>query len=286
MLPGEPDPAVHLDRALAGGHRRVRAERLRRRRGEGSADVVLGDAPGREERERAAELELHQCRGERVRDRLVGADRLAELVALLREVDRELERPRPDAARLEGEGREGACPKLREQLGAREPSAGRTARHDAERPGHVVRLQHLALGPVELPDRVAADICDSRGGVEVGDERAARERPARLAAGHLGLQVARERGQHDGDRRPERRVRQGAPHLLEQDRLLEEAEPGASVLLRYRDPGPAELRELLPGRLFVGRQEGSRLGAQLLLLRRECEVHATSTSAGRARARQ
>ena len=64
-----------------------------------------------------------------------------------------------------------------------------------------------------------------------------------------------------------------ASHLLEQDRLLEEPEPGAAVLLRDRDAGPAELGELLPGRLRVGREEGARLRAKLLLLGREREIH-------------
>ena len=99
----------------------------------GAARVVLGDAPGGEERERAAELELHQRRRERMRDRLVGADRLAELLALLRVVDRELERPRADAAGLERQRGQRAGAKLRQQLGAREPPAGLAAgrRHRA-----------------------------------------------------------------------------------------------------------------------------------------------------------
>ena len=52
-----------------------------------------------------AELELHQRRCERMRDRLVGADRLAELVPLAGVGDGELERARADAAGLERRAR-------------------------------------------------------------------------------------------------------------------------------------------------------------------------------------
>ena len=61
--------------------------------------------------------------------------------------------------------------------------------------------------------------------------------------------------------------------LLVEHRLVEEAEPGAAVLLGDRRAGPAELRELRPGRLGVRREEGARLRAQLVLQRGEGEIH-------------
>ena len=278
-------PWAWIERSQAADGR-IRAQRLGRGRGDRPALVALGDAPGGEERQRPAELELHQRRRERVRDGLIGADRLPELLALLHVADGELERPPADAARLERERRQRAGTEPRHELRAREPPTGRPARDDAERPRHVVRLQQLALGALELPDRVASDDGDARRGVEVGDERAGRERPARLSLGDLGLEVRRQGREHHGHGRPVRRVRERPPHLLEQDRLLEEAEAGAAVLLGDRDAGPAELGELLPGRLRDSRR-GTRAPASRSS---SCSgVNAKSisaTSAGRARARR
>src|SRR5690242_12320178 len=45
VLPGEANPAVHLDRALAGGDRGLGRERLRRGGCERRTVVLLGDAP-------------------------------------------------------------------------------------------------------------------------------------------------------------------------------------------------------------------------------------------------
>src|SRR5207249_906926 len=80
-----------------------------------------------------------------------------------------------------------------------------------------------------------------------------------------------------------------APELLEQERLLEEAEPGAACFLRHGHAEPAEPRELVPGRgvpacLGVGElghalgreavgQEGARLPLELVLLGVELELH-------------
>ena len=79
VLPREADAAVHLDRALARGDRRLGRERLRSGGGERRALVVLGDAPGGPVDERARELDVGVRLRERVGDGLVGADRLAEL---------------------------------------------------------------------------------------------------------------------------------------------------------------------------------------------------------------
>ena len=70
--------------------------------------------------------------------------------------------------------------------------------------------------------------------------------------------------------------------LLEQDRLLQEAEPCAALLFGHRDAEPAELGELGPGvllrlpvpveRVALG-EPRARLALQVLLLAREGEVH-------------
>src|SRR5215475_4248675 len=87
MLPGEADPAVHLDRALAGCDRRLRSERLRGGGGERRSVVLLRNAPGGPIDERARELDIGVRLCERMGDGLVGADRLAELDARLRVLD-------------------------------------------------------------------------------------------------------------------------------------------------------------------------------------------------------
>ena len=68
-------------------------------------------------------------------------------------------------------------------------------------------------------------------------------------------------------------MEQRAATLLVQHRLVEEAEARAAVLLGDRGAGPAELRELAPGRLGVRREERACLLPELLLQRREGEVH-------------
>src|SRR6266540_4350643 len=91
VLPGEADAAVHLDRAFARVDRGVAAVGLCSRARDVDLLVSLGDAPGSPVRERAGELHLDVRIRKLVRDRLVGADGLAELLARLRVLDRELE---------------------------------------------------------------------------------------------------------------------------------------------------------------------------------------------------
>ena len=116
MVPGEAHAAMHLDRALARRDRGLRCIRLRSARGELGLPVILGDAPRRPVRERARELRLHIGVSELVRDRLVRADRPAELLAAFRVLDTERERLAGDADRLEGERRERAPPGARDDL--------------------------------------------------------------------------------------------------------------------------------------------------------------------------
>src|SRR4030088_54950 len=103
MVPGEAHTTMHLDRALARRDRGLRGVRLRRARGELGLPVILGNAPRRPVRERARELRLHIRVSERVRDRLVRADRPPELLAALRVLDTEGQRLAGYADRLEGE---------------------------------------------------------------------------------------------------------------------------------------------------------------------------------------
>src|ERR687898_1464451 len=101
VLPGEADAAVHLDRALAGGDCGFGAERLRRRDRNRRPLILLFHTPRRPVGERAGELGLDVGIGERVRDGLVGADLLAELLAGRDVLDAELERLLRDTDRLE-----------------------------------------------------------------------------------------------------------------------------------------------------------------------------------------
>src|SRR6266511_4105930 len=106
VLPGEADAAVHLDRALARVDRGVAAVGFRGSARDVDLLVFLGDAPGSPVRKRAGELHLDVRVRKLVRDRLVRTDRLAELLARLRVLDRELERLGADPDRLERERRE------------------------------------------------------------------------------------------------------------------------------------------------------------------------------------
>ena len=127
VLPGEADAAVDLDRGVgdppAGvggvglGHRGRQRQRLRLGVG-GPGGAVDGGA-------RVLGLEQHLRAA--VGDRLVGADRAAELLAVFGVLDRHLHRPLGDPGRLGGEGdaeavedggstrppRRAACPRRR-----------------------------------------------------------------------------------------------------------------------------------------------------------------------------
>src|SRR5438067_8872240 len=97
VLPGEADAAVHLNRALTCPDGSLGRERFRGRRGHLRARVLFGDAPRRPVREGARKLDLGIRVGELVRDCLVHADLLAELLPRLRVLDAELERTLRDA---------------------------------------------------------------------------------------------------------------------------------------------------------------------------------------------
>ena len=150
---------------------------------------------------------------------------------------------------------------------------GCAAPDDAERARLVRRREDLPFTALELVDAVAADDRDALGGVEVGDERAERERPARLARRDCRSLLRRERGQRQPDRREVRTAVERAAELLEEHRLLEEGEAGAAVLLRDGHACPAELRQLRPRRLGCRGEELAGLLAERVLLFGEREVH-------------
>src|SRR5207244_2676361 len=134
VLPREAGAAVHLDRALARPNGGLGRERLRGRRGYRRLLVLLGNAPGGPVGERARELRVGVRVRKLVRDRLVDADRPAELLARLRVFDTELEDALCDADGLGGHGRSGA----RDVAGAGERRA-LAALEPAERPRRVDR---------------------------------------------------------------------------------------------------------------------------------------------------
>ena len=100
VLPREPDAAEGLDRVVGDRVRGVGRARLGHVRGQGQRLRVRVGAPRRVVRQRAGLLDVPEHLGESVRDRLIGADRAPELLALLRVFDRHVERPLGDTDEL------------------------------------------------------------------------------------------------------------------------------------------------------------------------------------------
>ena len=198
-----------------------------------------------------------------MRDRLVGADRPAELLALGDVLDAELERLLRDPDRLEREQRRAGA-----AGGSKSPSsASPSSRAEPRAAGSRPRSRASRPRPEPSSCRRAAPGRP----VQARHQLVERERPGLL--GDLG-----QRGQDDGGRQERARVERAAG-LLDQDRLLEEAEPGAAPLLGDRDAEPAQLAQLGQSALRVRLEERARLAAQLLLL----GVKATSTQRLRGR---
>ena len=209
VLPREADSAVCLDGALAGGDRGLGRLRFRRGSGDGSVGLAVGDAPRRPPGERAS-------RARAPSNDVASGCATAWYVPTMRPncsrvlaystASSSARAPAPTG--LEGEDRERPRAQLREHVRRAERAPGLASRDDAERARLVVRREELPLEALELPDRVAPDDSDVGRGVEVGDERAERERPARLARGDRCLVVAGEARQQA--RRSTRAARGGA----------------------------------------------------------------------------
>src|SRR5437762_3391844 len=162
-----------------------------------------------------------------------------------------------------------------------QPDAVRPTRLDYERVdtarvGNEVRLTSQAPA-------IARPACLHR--------RPGRERRGELARGDLCQEIrsASEGRQRERDRREVRTRIERAAKLLEHDRLFDEAQAGTTLRLGDRRAGPSETGQLWPGRAvpaILGRrdlrearegvtplEERASLRAELVLLRREAEVH-------------
>ena len=173
---------------------------------------------------------------------------------------------------LEREHRERARAQRRQHLGRAQRSPGLAAGDDAERARLVARREHLALGAVELPDRVPADDGDVRRGVEVRHERAERERPARLAGGDAAWSSPGRKGRSDG--RSTRAARGAAPARPPRGA----PPPRGSRARRRRAPRRPRRRSsraprAAPRSARVSPRGTARLRPELVLERREREIH-------------
>src|SRR6185295_4517170 len=169
VVPGEADAPERLDRLLAHPDDALARVRLRRRGRDRGLRVSGRDAPRGPQSQRARELDPRVRVREWVRDRLVDADLLPELLARRRVLDGVLEREPRDAARLERECRLRAGLDLGDDRRVRESPPRLAAADDAQRARLVGGLEHFALGALELVDAVAADDGDAVGGVQVRD---------------------------------------------------------------------------------------------------------------------
>ena len=257
VLPGEADPAVDLDRALAGGDGGLGGLRLRGRRGDRRVRLALGDAP-RGPVARASAPARARCTSSRAgarppgRRRSCGRTGRASRRTRSRARARARRRRRPPSPAARAAVRAGGAARSSRRAGGR---ARRRPRRRAagSRPSSRARFAR----PVELVDPVAAD--DRHVGWRRRARRSARRarasssprrrrpRPASSAgsAGRSAVVVSHGAG---GER---------AAELLGDRRLLEEAEAGAAVLLGDGDAGPAELRELRPASA-PGSRRGTR----------------------------
>ena len=103
VLPGEADPAVDLDRGVGDPPAGVGGVGLGHRGGQRQRLGLGVGGPGGAVDGGAGVLGLEQHLRAAVGDRLVGADRAAELLAVFGVLDRHLHRPLGDPGRLGGE---------------------------------------------------------------------------------------------------------------------------------------------------------------------------------------
>ena len=127
VLPGEADAAVDLDRGVGDAPAGVGGVGLGHRGGQRQRLGLGVGGPGGAVDGGAGVLGLQQHLRAAVRDRLVGADRAAELLAVFGVLDRHLHRPLGDPGRLGGE-RDAEAVEDRVVVGARRRAACRRRR--------------------------------------------------------------------------------------------------------------------------------------------------------------
>src|SRR5262245_2978107 len=283
-FPGEADPAVELHGGARGLEGAVGDVRLREGRAAlrvaGGAVLRVGRVPD----EGPHRLDLAGEVREPVLHRLELRDRLAELLALSRVGERELEELLRGA---EGVGREQHEPRVdhapRRGLATRQDLAGRTLEADARERARAVdgvhRLDAHAARRA-LDERECAAGCPDDEEVRLRRARdprlRARESTApREGRPRRGLEAGVGLGEGDGtdrrargeareptlalpgapagrDREPGERVAEEGPRQrgraehLGREREVEDLEPGAAVLLGEREARDAELREPVP----------------------------------------
>ena len=297
-------PQTRGQRAVAAGHRRPSpAYALADAAAHWRLVVALGHAPRGPVGERASQLRQRVAVREPVRDGLVDADRLAELLTRLRVLDRRARARAATCRPLRARARRTrACVSGRTRPRRRSPR--RRGRRRAGR-GAASNPSSPASRPQPAPRRACRRARRARGRRARGRGRASR-RARPTSASRLqttcALQLGRQLRQRERDGREVRPRIERAAELLEQHRLLEEAEPGAPCLLRHRHADPAELRELLPRRrlpahvgvgelgdalrgIAVGEERRAPRGAAAPARRRR-RSPLSATSAGRARARR
>ena len=252
----------------------------------GARGVVLRDAPRGEEGERAAELELDEA-SSRAGARPPGRCRSACRTARARSRSRPRARapaPRhrtPRARARPASARAGAAA-ARSSRGAG-PAAPPVTTPSGRVSSFVSRISRSApsSSQIESPPTNAIRV----GRVEIGDERPGRERPARLAARDLRLQVGRERRQDDGHRRPVRRVRERATDLLEEDASSRNPSPAPPSASDTETPvQPSSASSCHDGCGFAARNARAWSRSSSCSGVREKSISATS--GGRARARR
>ena len=270
VLPGETDPAVHLDVEAGvtdrGGHGQ------RRRDGRGVAELVTAADPGpaRIPGRGAGQFGGDQHVRAVVLDRLEGRDRAAELLADLRVPGRLFGRLGGQAGRLGGQQRPGHVGQQPAGTGQHGGRCG-VERDPGRGPALIQVDRHLGPDPARrrLDDQ---DVVTRRDQQDVGqmaaDDHACRPGGGPVGAGHLTTQRGRAdhgavgqpgqqpllqlvrpgRGQHGtgdhgGQERPGRQV---TAHLLGDDQRFRQAEAGAAAFFRDVQPEQAESGQFGP----------------------------------------
>ena len=187
VLPGEPDAAVHLDHRLGRVFERGGRGGLGGGRGQGQLVWCVVGGPCRPPDQRAELLHLDVDVDEQVLDRLVGADRAAEGVPLLRVLHADLQDAGGGTETLGGEDRPADALAPLPQLGrVRHQLRGLAEGDVAEAAGRVDRLARRD-GPRSADQRAVPQCQEGVGADRVQDGTAVvDDRDRQLAAGEVG----------------------------------------------------------------------------------------------------